>query len=99
MSLTTGNGGGAPGLEEVCDQLVHALSREGMTILGLLKVTGNPECMVCGYGKTCPMSALPKIFGEDTAVTVEKFCRVEDQEKTWQQAENLGRKMVERLQK
>lgn len=97
VAVTTGNGRGAPGLEEVSDQLVHALSREGMTILGQLKITGNPECMVCGYGETCPMSALPKIFGNDTEVTPDKFCKVEDQTETWQQAGILGKEIAEKL--
>jgi hypothetical protein len=36
----------------------RALTLEGMDVLDQLKVTGNPECMVCGFGQTCPMSAL-----------------------------------------
>ena len=68
-----------------------------MEVLGQLKVVGNPECMVCGYGQTCPMSALPWVFGDDTEITPEKFCRVEDQSETWQQAENLGREIARRL--
>jgi multimeric flavodoxin WrbA len=92
--VTTGNGRGAPGLPETSDQLAHALGKEGMTILGQLQITGNPECMVCGYGQTCPMSALPKIFGGDTAVTPEKFCRVEDQTETWNRAIELGREIA-----
>ena len=62
--------------------IVHALKLEGMEVLGQLKVTGNPECMVCGFGQSCHMSALPWILGEDTRVTPEKFCRVEDQKDT-----------------
>jgi multimeric flavodoxin WrbA len=96
--VTTGNGRGAPGLPETSDQMAHALSREGMTILGQLQITGNPECMVCGYGQTCPMSALPKIFGEDTTVTPEKFCKVEDQAETWAKAIELGREISSRIQ-
>jgi hypothetical protein len=53
-----------------------------MEVLGQLKVTGTPECMVCGFGQSCPMSALPWILGEDTRVTPEKFCQVEDQKDT-----------------
>jgi len=53
--------------------IVHALKLEGMEALGQLKATGNPECMVCGFGQSCPMSALPWILGEDTRVTPEKF--------------------------
>ncbi|MGW8221270.1 MAG: flavodoxin family protein, partial [Syntrophobacteria bacterium] len=71
---------------------------EGMEVLGQLKAIGNPECMVCGFGESCPMSALPWIFGEDTKVTPEKFSKVEDQTDTWQQAQELGRQIASRLQ-
>lgn len=95
--VTTGIGRGAPGLEEASHQTTHALKLEGMEVLGQLKATGNPECMVCGYGETCPMSALPWIFGNDTKVTPEKFCKVEDQKETWQQAKALGQDIARRL--
>jgi hypothetical protein len=68
-----------------------------MDVLGQLKAIGNPECMVCGFGESCPMSALPWIFGEDTKVTPEKFSKVEDQTETWQQAQELGRQIASRL--
>jgi multimeric flavodoxin WrbA len=95
--VTTGIGRGAPGLEEASNQITHALKLEGMEVLGQLKAVGNPECMVCGFGESCPMSALPWIFGEDTKVTPEKFSKVEDQTETWQQAQELGRQMASRL--
>jgi hypothetical protein len=50
--------------------------------------------MVCGYGQKCPMSALPWIFGDDTEVTPEKFCKVEDQTETWEQAKMLGQEIA-----
>jgi len=96
--VTTGIGRGAPGLEEASSQIAHALKLEGMEVLGQLKAIGNPECMVCGFGESCPMSALPWIFGEDTKVTPEKFSKVEDQTDTWQQAQELGRQIASRLQ-
>ncbi|MCK8602743.1 flavodoxin family protein [Desulfoferrobacter suflitae] len=95
--VATGIGRGAPGLDEGSNQIAHALKLEGMEVLGQLKAVGNPECMVCGYGETCPMSALPWIFGDDTQVTQEKFSRVEDQSETWQQAQQLGAQMAARL--
>ncbi len=95
--VATGIGRGAPGVEEAARQIAHALSLEGMEVLAQLKAVGNPECMVCGYGETCPMSALPWIFGEDTAVTPEKFCNVEDQMETWEQAQTLGKEIARRL--
>ena len=95
--VATGIGRGAPGLEEASNQIAHALNLEGMKVLGQLKVTGNPECMVCGYGQTCPMSALPWIFGADTEVTPEKFSNVEDQTETWEQAKMLGQEIAFKL--
>jgi multimeric flavodoxin WrbA len=95
--VATGIGRGAPGLEEAASQIAHALKLEGMNVLGELKVTGNPECMVCGYGQSCPMSALPWVFGEDTTVTPEKFSKVEDQTETWEQAKVLGQEIARKL--
>ena len=95
--VATGIGRGAPGLEEASNQIAHALNLEGMNVLGQLKVTGNPECMVCGYGQSCPMSALPWIFGDDTEVTPVKFCKVEDQTETWEQAKVLGQEIANKL--
>jgi len=97
VTVTTGIGRGAPGLEEASNQITHALKLEGMDVLGQLKVIGNPECMVCGYGESCPMSALPWIFGDDTKVTPEKFSNVEDQTETWEQATKLGKKIARKL--
>jgi hypothetical protein len=52
----------------------RALTLEGMDVLDQLKVTGNPECMVCGFGQTCPMSALPptsrKIYSDYISNTI-----------------------------
>jgi multimeric flavodoxin WrbA len=95
--VTTAIGRGAPGLDAANDQIAHALTLEGMQVLGRLKAVGNPERMVCGYGQTCPMSALPWIFGEDTAVTPEKFSRVEDQTEVWHQAQELGTRIARLL--
>jgi multimeric flavodoxin WrbA len=97
--VATGIGRGAPGLEEAGSQIAHALTLEGMEVLDQLKVTGNPECMVCGFGETCPMSALPWIFGDDTKVTPDKFCKVEDQTETWERARSLGQEISARIQK
>ena len=95
--VTTGIGRGAPGLEEASNQITHALNLEGMTVLGQLKVIGNPECMVCGFGESCPMSALPWVFGDDIKITPEKFSKVEDQTETLRQAESLGQEIARRL--
>ncbi|WP_457577249.1 flavodoxin family protein [Desulfomarina sp.] len=99
VTVVTGIGRGAPGLKEASAQVNHALILEGMEVLGRLEVVGNPECMVCGYGETCPMSALPWVFGDDTRVTPEKFCRAEEQQEVWQSAERHGRTLAERLKK
>lgn len=96
VAVATGIGQGKPGLDTACGQIAHALTLEGMEVLGQLKVEGNPECMVCGYGQSCPMSALPWVFGEDTEVTPQKFRRAEEQP-AWKQAEELGQQVAVRL--
>jgi hypothetical protein len=53
--------------------------------------------MLCGYGEECPISALPRIFGDDTKVTPEKFSSVENQSDVWEEAEALGREIARRL--
>ncbi|MCG8683906.1 MAG: flavodoxin family protein [Desulfobacterales bacterium] len=95
--VASGIGRGAPGLEETSQQIEHALTVEGMEILGNLKITGNPECLVCGFGSTCSMSALPWVFGDDTTVTPDKFCKVEDQSDVWDQAKQLGPNIAEKI--
>lgn len=99
VTVVTGIGRGAPGLEEASTQLGQALTMEGMEVLGQLKVIGNAECMVCGYGQSCPMSALPWVFGDDTEITPDKFCQVEEQKEIWQQAQDLGKEISDRLKK
>ena len=95
--VTTGIGRGAPGLEETSGQIAYALKLEGMKVLGQLKVIGNPECLVCGYGESCPMSALPWVFRDDIKVTPDKFSNVEDQTETREEAKILGRKIARKL--
>ncbi|ACN16547.1 putative iron-sulfur flavoprotein [Desulforapulum autotrophicum HRM2] len=95
--IASGIGRGAPGLEEASKQIEHALTVEGMEILGNLKITGNTECLVCGYGPTCPMSSLPWVFGDDLTVTPDKFCKVEDQSDVWDKANQLGLEIAQKI--
>lgn len=97
VAVTTGIGRGAPGLEQANEQIVHALTLEGMQVVGNLNAIGNPECLVCGYGDTCPMSALPWVFGQGAKPTPDKFCRVEDQTELWQEARRLGTEVARLL--
>ncbi|KMY68581.1 NADPH-dependent FMN reductase [Desulfocarbo indianensis] len=97
--VATGIGRGIPGLDNAAAQVSQALEMEGMNLLGQVKVTGNPECMVCGYGETCPMSALPWVFGQDSKITPEKFSRAEDQAEVWQQGLDLGRELGQAMRK
>lgn len=97
VTVVTGIGRGAPGLDEASNQIGQALTMEGMEVLGQLKVVGNTECLSCGFGQSCPMSSLPWVFGEDTEVTPDKFCNAEDQKDTWIQAANLGKEINKRL--
>ncbi len=91
--ITTGIGQGRPGLHEANEQVTGALEREGMQVIGRLTVFGNPPCLSCGYGDTCPMSSLPVVFQGDVTTTPDKFMRAEDQSDVWEQAQELGRRI------
>jgi len=91
--ITTGIGRGRQGLHEANEQITRALHREGMQVIGNLEAIGNPPCLSCGYGETCPMSAIPFLFPGDVTITPEKFTRVEDQSDLWKQAQELGNQM------
>jgi len=95
--IASGIGRGAPGLEEASGQIEHALTTEGMEVLENLKIIGNPECLVCGFGQTCPMSSLPWVFGDDTTVTPDKFCNVEDQSEIWDRAHRIGLEIAQKI--
>jgi len=95
--IASGIGRGAPGLEETSKQIEHALTIEGMEILENLKITGNAECLVCGFGQTCPMSSLPWVFGDDTTVTPDKFCKVEEQSEIWDRANRVGLEIARKI--
>ncbi|MCF8105121.1 MAG: flavodoxin family protein [Desulfohalobiaceae bacterium] len=95
--VTTGIGGEAPGLMEASQQVSAALQMEGMEVLGRLRAAGNVPCLVCGHGEECPISALPWLFGEETKITSDKFCRIENQDKVLIQARELGQTLARRI--
>jgi multimeric flavodoxin WrbA len=97
VTVVTGNGRGTPGMDVASAQIKTALSHEGMEVLGQLKVTGNQKCASCMYIETCSMSALPRLFGGDMNAVPQTYCRVEDQKEIWEQAQQLGREIAQRL--
>ena len=85
---------GSPIKNSNTDRLVQAvLAASGLKaeFVKLSRINVRPciACLGCGFGESYPMSALPWVFGEDTAVTPEKFCRVEDQE-VWGAGPGVG---------
>jgi multimeric flavodoxin WrbA len=94
LAVVISTGGRASGgLHETNEQVTHALRREGMEVIGNLEAIGNPPCLSCGYGETCPMSGIPLAFAGDTTITPDKFKRVEDQVDLWNKAQELGNQL------
>lgn len=81
------------GLHETNEQVTHALRREGMEVIGRLEAIGNPPCLSCGFGETCPMSGIPLAFPGETKIRPEMFSRVEDQVDLWNKAQELGNQL------
>ncbi|MCB2186867.1 MAG: flavodoxin family protein [Deltaproteobacteria bacterium] len=95
--VATGNARGARGVEAACDQVSHALGKEGMEVLGCVTAVGNPNCLVCGHGPECAWSALRAIYPDRRSVTPDMFRQVEDQAEVWARAGELGRELGRRL--
>lgn len=93
VTVVTGNARGSNGIDEASKQMKHALSHEGMNIIGQLKAVGNVKCTSCGFLESCKMSAFPRLFDSDITKVPETYCRVEDQNETWNQAIELGQKI------
>ncbi len=89
--ITTGIGRGRQGIQEANEQIVRALHREGIEVIGRLGAIGNPPCLSCGFGESCSMSSIPFVFKGDSMITPDKFTRVEDQSELLKQAKELGR--------
>ncbi|MFP3983002.1 MAG: flavodoxin family protein [Desulfurivibrionaceae bacterium] len=96
VAVTTGMGGEAPGLREANDQIAHVMTMEGMEVIARLEARGNLTCLVCGQGETCPISGIPKFFG-DREVSEERLTRVE-QQPVWQSARETGMEIGRRLE-
>jgi len=97
VTVVTGNGRGAVGINEASAQLKRALTHEQFEIIGQIKAQGNVKCTFCGQLETCPMSALPRLFAGDMTLVPKAYCRVEDQTDTWHQAIELGEQLGRRL--
>jgi multimeric flavodoxin WrbA len=93
-----GNARGARGVEEAAEQVAHALGREEMEVLGSVTATGNPNCLVCGFGESCRLSAVPRLFPTHPVIEPGKFAAVERQPEAWRRAQELGRELGRRLQ-
>lgn len=97
VTVTTALGGGAPGMDEAAGQIAHALTMEGMEVLGQVKVRGNAACLSCGYGEACPMSALPWIYGREPKIKPEMFSKLEEQPEVMGQIQELGQELGRRV--
>ncbi len=95
--VVVGNGRGAPGREEVARQMAYALKLEGFEHLGEVIATGNPNCLVCGFGEECDMGAVLRLWGPGTKIEPAMFSRVEEQPEAMARAEELGREIGRRL--
>lgn len=92
-----GNARGARGVDEAVDQVTHALTHEGLEVIGSVTAVGNPNCLVCGFGEGCAYSAVKRLFAHHPVVTADKFSSVERQPLVWQRAMELGQELGRRL--
>ena len=71
---------------------------EKMVLLGQISIQGNLPCLTCGEGDHCKMSAVAVMYGTEARTADYEYVRVEDQEKVWDEAIQIGKLIGERLQ-
>ncbi len=97
VTVVTGNGRGARGIDEASDQIKLALSHEKVEVLGQIKVIGNVKCANCGFGEQCPMSAFSRLFDGDAEALHAGYCKAEEQNDVWPHAQTLGKEIALRI--
>lgn len=88
-----------PNVMDSINQFLAAEIRdyEQMVLIGQLSIQGNLPCLTCGEGNHCKMSAVKMIYGPDARTSEYKYLRVEDQNKVWEEAMQIGQIIGERL--
>ncbi len=89
-------------IPDILDQVNQALALElkeyeRMDLIGQLKIQGNLPCLTCGEGDECEMSGVKVLYGPDAKTSNYGYTRVEDQEKVWEAAVEIGHLISERL--
>lgn len=65
--------------------------------LGTVTAQGSANCFKCGFGETCTVGAIKKLFGHDTKLTEEMIPDLSKQPSAIEKARALGRNLGLRL--
>lgn len=84
---------GPPSADIVADSIGNILKGYGLNVIGKISARGNPPCLSCGFGETCPYSNVLHIWGKDAKVTPDKYNAVENQPEVMDRARQLGRQI------
>ncbi len=79
------------------ERIIPKQIREGIVVIGTVKITGNVPCLTCGEGTDCKKSGVPVIFGKGTVATSDLCVAVEDQPEVWSETIRIGKLLRDHL--
>ena len=82
---------------KVSKMLTFELKMDRMDVIANVQINGTLPCLTCGHGNNCKMSGVKFLYGKNALASADKCVRVEDQKKTWNELQNLGKLLGQRL--
>lgn len=93
VAVGVGGGGGDP----VVANIQTFFEYNQIESLGVVTGQGAACCFICGYGETCKVGAVHRLFGPDTKITQDIIPSLEKQPEKLEEARVLGAKLGDRL--
>lgn len=88
--------GGSSG-EIVVENIRNFFQYNQIECVGAVSAQGAASCFTCGFGESCKVGAIHMFFGPGTKITPEITPNLSKQPDRIELAQDLGRKLVERL--
>jgi hypothetical protein len=86
-------------MDKATRDLVYELRMDHMAVTAQVKLRGSVPCLICGHGDECVMSSVKFLHGKNAKAS-NSFCvHVEDQQKVWQELQQIGKNLATNLTK
>lgn len=85
--------------EQAQEALTKFAKFNELEIVGTVTCKGTLSCLICGNGEICPVSGAKMMYGKDVKITPEMAPHWKDRVDVQAEAQRLGKKLAQVLQK